>query len=41
MGRKVINADKDDLRFLDEKNVIAGLLAKGQAKKDYSGFVVN
>ncbi len=40
MGRKVINADETDLRFLDEKNVICGLKAKGPAKNDYSGFVV-
>ena len=30
-----------DLRFLDPDNVIVGLKAKGKAKKDYSGFVVN
>jgi hypothetical protein len=39
-GRKVINGDETDLRFLDEKNVIVGLTAKGKAKKDTSGFVV-
>lgn len=39
MGRTVINADDTDLRFLDPKNVIAGLKAKGRAKKDTSGFV--
>lgn len=39
MGREVINADDTDLRFLDPKNVIAGLKAKGRAKKDTSGFV--
>jgi hypothetical protein len=39
MGRPVINADEDDLRFLDPKGVIAGLKAKGRAKKDTSGFV--
>ena len=39
MGRKVIDGDKHDLRFLDEKNVIVGLIAKGEAKKDISGFV--
>lgn len=41
MGYKVVNGDKDDLRFLDESNVIVGLLPKGKAKKDISGFVVN
>lgn len=40
-GYKVINGDKHDLRFLDEKNVIVGLTAKGKAKKDKSGFVVD
>jgi hypothetical protein len=40
MGRPVIDADEHDLRFLDAKGVIAGLKAKGRAKKDYSGFVI-
>jgi hypothetical protein len=39
MGREVFNADETDLRFLDPKGVIAGLKAKGRAKKDTSGFV--
>ena len=39
MGKSVINADEHDLRFLDPKSVIAGLKAKGRAKKDTSGFV--
>jgi hypothetical protein len=39
-GLTVINADETDLRFLDPKGVIAGLKAKGRAKKDYSGFVI-
>jgi hypothetical protein len=39
MGREVINADETDLRFLDKKGVIAGLKAKGRAKKDITGFV--
>ena len=41
MGRPVVNGDETDLRFLDEKNVIVGLKAKGRAKKDVSGFVRN
>jgi len=41
MGRKVIDADESDLRFLDEKGVVCGLKAKGEAKKDSSGFVVD
>jgi hypothetical protein len=40
MGLTVIDADEHDLRFLDAKGVIAGLKAKGRAKKDYSGFVI-
>jgi len=38
---KVINGDEDDLRFLDKKNSIVGLYAKGSAKKDKSGFVID
>ena len=40
MGRKVVNGDETDLRFLDEKSVVVGLKAKGKAKKDTTGFVV-
>ena len=40
MNRPVHNADEHDLRFLDPKGVICGLYAKGRAKKDTSGFVV-
>jgi hypothetical protein len=40
MGRKVIDGTETDLRFLDEQNVIVGLLAKGKAKKDNSGFTI-
>jgi hypothetical protein len=39
MGRPVTNADETDLRFLDPKGTIAGLKAKGRAKKDTTGFV--
>jgi len=39
-GRPVIDGDNSDLRFLDPDGVIVGLKAKGPAKKDYSGFVV-
>jgi hypothetical protein len=41
IGRPVINGDETDLRFLDPKGVIVGLKAKGKAKKDTSGFVIN
>lgn len=39
-GAKVIDGTETDLRFLDEPNVIVGLLAKGKAKKDTSGFTI-
>lgn len=39
-GYKVVSGDDSDLRFLDPKNSIIGLKAKGKAKKDVSGFVV-
>ena len=39
-GREVVNGDESDLRFLDKGNVIVGLKAKGKARKDTSGFVI-
>lgn len=39
-GFKVIDADNTDQRFLDPKNIVCGLLAKGKGKKDSSGFVI-
>jgi len=41
LGLPVFNGDESDLRFLDPKGVVVGLYAKGKAKKDTSGFVVN
>lgn len=41
LGRKVTNGDQTDLRFLDESGVVVGLYAKGEAKHDKSGFVVD
>ena len=41
LGREVINGDKDDLRFLDKENVVVALYAKGDAKKDKTGFVID
>lgn len=38
-GVEVVNGDLNDLRPLDKKGVIVGLIAKGKAKKDTSGFV--
>lgn len=38
---EVINGDDTDLRFLDKRGVVVGLKAKGAAKRDKSGFVVD
>jgi hypothetical protein len=42
-GMPVIDGDKDDLRFLDpnDQPYVVALYAKGQAKKDHSGFVID
>jgi len=41
-GFPVFNADETDLRFADPgPGMVAGLLAKGAAKKDFTGFVVH
>src|ERR1035438_735215 len=39
-GHKVYDGDTSDLRFLDPKGFIIGLKAKGKARKDTTGFVV-
>ena len=39
LGLPVFNGDESDLRFLDPKQVVVGLYAKGKAKKDTTGFV--
>jgi hypothetical protein len=39
-GIPCFNGDESDLRFLDPKNSIVALKAKGKAKKDTSGFVI-
>ena len=39
-GRPVVDGDVSDLRFLDQRGVIVGLKAKGDGKKDTSGFVI-
>jgi hypothetical protein len=41
LGYPVINGDETDLRYFDPVNVVVGLKAKGDAKKDFSGFVVS
>ena len=40
-GFTVIDGDQSDLMMLYNKNVILGLKAKGDAKKDKSGFVID
>ena len=40
-GLKVIDGDTHDMRFLDEPNSVVGLKAKGKARQDTSGFVIN
>jgi hypothetical protein len=40
-GYPVINGDLTDLRYFDPENVVIGLKAKGDAKKDKTGFVVS
>jgi hypothetical protein len=39
-GYPVIDGDLSDLRFLDPRGSVVGLRAKGPAKRDTSGFVV-
>ena len=41
MGLDCVDGDDTDIRHLDKKGVIVALYAKGKAKKDYSGFVVD
>lgn len=38
---RVIDGDETDMRFLDPKGSVVGLFAKGSAKEDTSGFVVD
>jgi hypothetical protein len=39
-GIPVIDGDENDLRFLDPRGVVVGLVEKGRAKQDESGFVI-
>lgn len=39
-NRNVIDGDESDLRFNDPQGCVVGLVEKGDAKKDSSGFVV-
>ena len=40
LGIEVLDGDENDLRFQDKKGCIVGLVEKGLAKKDITGFVV-
>lgn len=40
LGRATVSGDETDLRFLDPAGVVVALTAKGNAKRDTSGFVV-
>lgn len=40
-GFKVVDGDETDLRFLDPQGVIVGLVEKGKAKQDNTGFVLS
>ena len=39
-GYKVINGDLHDMRFKNQSGVIIGLIAKGKARKDTTGFAI-
>ena len=41
MGLDCIDGDNSDIRHVDPKGVIVALYAKGKAKKDNSGFVID
>jgi hypothetical protein len=41
MGMECIDGDDSDVRFIEPHGVVVALYAKGKAKKDTSGFVVN
>ena len=40
-GMPVIGGDNSDIRHLEDKGVIVALYAKGKAKLDMTGFVVD
>lgn len=41
LGHPVVSGDTDDLRFLDPARCVVGLVDKGKAKHDASGFVLS
>ncbi len=40
-GKPFVNGDTNDLRFLDPKGAMVALKAKGKARQDRSGFVID
>jgi len=41
LGRKVLNGDDSDIRFNEPTDIVSALYAKGSARSDMSGFVVD
>jgi hypothetical protein len=41
LGRRVIDGDKHDLRYMDPRGVVVGLVAKGKARKVTAGGFIN
>ena len=41
LGLPVVDGDEDDLRFLNHTQCVIGLKAKGRARKDTTGFVID
>ena len=41
LGRDIVDGDDTDLRFLEPNDIISALYAKGRAKLDGTGFVVD
>lgn len=41
MGMRTVDGDDSDIRHLDPKGVVVALYAKGKAKRDATGFVVD
>lgn len=41
LGAPTIDGDSHDLRFLDPRGAVVALKAKGKARRDTSGFVIN
>lgn len=40
LGKRTVNGDTSDLRFLDAASVVVALKAKGKARKSIGGFVI-